>query len=209
MSLGLILMSYFIGSIPPSYILGKLFFDTDIRTQGSGNVGGANSMRLFGKRVGAFVAIFDVFKGTAAVLITEAYVDRATTNVGFLAREDNIIALAAFAVVFGHCFSIFLKFKGGKGGATTGGILIAITPVGFLIIFIFWVTMVLSTRFTSLANLTIAFALPLVFDLRTNNSSYYSLGFALGILIWYKHRENVGRLMRGEERKFGQKEAVA
>lgn len=208
-SIGLILMSYLIGSLPPSYIIGKIFFKTDIRTQGSGNVGGANSIRLFGKKAGAFVALFDVFKGTAAVLLTEMYVDQGTTDVGFFAREHNIIALAAFAVVFGHCYSIFLKFKGGKGGATTGGILIAITPFGFLIIFTFWVTIVLSTRFTSLANLTIAFVLPLVFSLLTEANSYFVLGWALGALIWFKHRENVGRLFRGEERKFGKKEAVA
>ena len=207
-SISLILMSYLIGSLPPSYIIGKIFFKTDIRTQGSGNVGGANSIRLFGKKVGVFVAFFDVFKGTAAVLLTKLYIDQGTTDVGFFAHEENIIAIAAFAVVFGHCYSVFLKFKGGKGGATTGGILIAIMPYGFLIIFTFWVTIVISTRFTSLANLTIAIALPLVFDLLTENNSYVALGWALATLLWFKHRKNVGRLLRGEERKFGQKEAV-
>ncbi|MFV2015325.1 MAG: glycerol-3-phosphate acyltransferase, partial [Candidatus Heimdallarchaeota archaeon] len=122
---------------------------------------------------------------------------------------DNIIALTAFAVVFGHCYSVFLKFKGGKGGATTGGILIAIVPFGFLLIITFWVTIVLSTRFTSLANLSIAFALPLVFNLLTESNTYFSLGWALGVLLWFKHRDNIGRLIRGEERKFGQKEALA
>ena len=207
-SISLILMSYLIGSLPPSYIIGRIFFKTDIRTQGSGNVGGANSIRLFGKKVGAFVAFFDVFKGTLAVLLTEFYIDQGTTEVGFFAHEENIIALAAFAVVFGHCYSVFLKFKGGKGGATTGGILIAIIPYGFLIIFTFWATIVISTRFTSLANLTIAIALPLVFDLMIDSNSYVGLGWALATLLWFKHRENVGRLLRGEERKFGQKEAV-
>ena len=207
-SISLILMSYLIGSLPPSYIIGRIFFKTDIRIQGSGNVGGANSIRLFGKKVGAVVTLFDVFKGTVAVLLTEMFIDQGTTEVGFYAQDENIIALSAFAVVFGHCYSVFLKFKGGKGGATTGGILIAIIPYGFLIIFTFWVTIVISTRFTSLANLTIAIALPLVFDLMGDKGSYVGLRWALATLIWFKHRENAGRLFRGEERKFGQKEAV-
>ncbi|OLS29070.1 MAG: Glycerol-3-phosphate acyltransferase [Candidatus Heimdallarchaeota archaeon LC_2] len=207
-SIGLIFTSYLIGSIPPSYIIGKLFFKTDIRKQGSGNVGGANSIRIFGKKVGAIVAIFDIFKGTFAVLITDYYSDEATTEVGFFARSENIIALAAFAVVMGHCFSIFLKFSGGKGGATTWGILIAIDPFSFLIIIAFWIVVVLSTRFTSLGNLAMSFAIPLVLELRTDKTPFINMGYALVALLWFKHRENIGRLFRGEERKFGTKEAV-
>lgn len=207
-SIGLIIASYLIGSIPPSYIIGKLFFKTDIRKQGSGNVGGANSIRIFGKKVGAIVAIFDIFKGTFAVLITDYYSDEATTEVGFFARSENIIALAAFAVVMGHCFSIFLKFSGGKGGATTWGILIAIDPFSFLIIIAFWIVVVLSTRFTSLGNLAMSFAIPLVLELRTDKTPFINMGYALVALLWFKHRENIGRLFRGEERKFGTKEAV-
>lgn len=206
---GLIFASYLLGSIPPSYIIGKIFFKTDIRKQGSGNVGGANSIRLFGKKVGGFVGAFDIFKGTAAVLMTEYYIDQATTNVGFFARGDNIIALAAFAAILGHCFSIFLKFSGGKGGATTWGVLIGIDPFSFFIVIGFWIIVVISTRFTSLGNLAMSFAIPLTLDLRTDKTSYITLGYAIAALLWFKHRENVGRLFRGEERKFGQKEAVA
>ncbi len=207
-AIGLIFTSYLIGSIPPSYIIGKIFFKTDIRKQGSGNVGGANSIRLFGKKVGAIVAIFDVFKGTAAVLMTEYYIDQATSNVGFFAREDNIIALAAFASIMGHCFSIFIKFSGGKGGATTWGVLIGIDPFSFFIIIGIWLIIVISTRFTSLGNLAMSFAIPLTLELRTSKTSYITMGFAIVALLWFKHRENVGRLFRGEERKFGQKEVV-
>lgn len=204
-----ILFGYLLGSIPPSYIIGKIFFKVDIRKEGSGNAGGANSARLFGQKVGLLVGFFDLIKGTFAVLIAKEFYTNSGAETGFFANSNNIIALAGFAAVVGHCFSLFLKFSGGKGGATTMGMVLGIDPVSFVILMIFWIIIVGTTRFTSLGNLLGFGVIPLLFAFRTDDAVFEYAGIAIIVLIYYKHRDNIGRLFRGEERKFGQKETIS
>ena len=141
-SLLLIGVSYLLGSIPPSYLIAKFIYKVDIFEQGSGNPGGANSLRLFGKKVAVVVAVLDILKGTAAVIIAKTVNSTNGPETGFLANTANVMALAAFAAVIGHCFSIFLKFKGGKGGATTAGIILAIDPLSLVVVLLFWALVV-------------------------------------------------------------------
>ncbi len=203
-----IVIGYALGSIPPAYILGRVFHGVDIRTQGSGNVGGANAGRLFGKKIFAAVALFDIFKGTAAILIARALAVGNVTEVGFFSTEQSVVVTAGFFAVFGHCYSIWLKFSGGKGGATTAGVLLAIDPLSFVIMLVFWVVIVATTRFTSLGNLLGIVVIAVLLNIRMEEIEYTYLGLALTALIYWKHRENIGRLIRREERKFGKKEAI-
>lgn len=204
----ILFLSYIVGSIPPSYLVGKIFHGVDIRNQGSGNVGGANAIRLFGKKFGLAAGLFDILKGTAMVLIMEYMSNESMVVTGFFASQANLMATAGFLAIVGHSFSIFLRFKGGKGGATTAGVVLALDPISGIILILFWILVVGTTRFTSLGNLLGIITVPVLLNFRTGVSAYTTLGVILIFLIFYTHRANISRLINGEERKFGQKEEI-
>ena len=203
-----VVIGYLLGSIPPAYILGRVLHGVDIRTQGSGNVGGANAGRLFGKKVFAVVAIFDIFKGYAAVVVAKLLVPGNVAASGLFSSQDLFISLAAFFAIVGHCYSVWLGFSGGKGGATTAGAILAFDPLTFLILLLVWILIVGTTRFTSLGNLLGVIIIPIMFNIRFDPVEYIYLGWAIVVLIYWKHRANIGRLVRGEERKFGNREIL-
>ncbi len=205
--LGLIIFGYLLGSVPSTFIIGKIFFGIDIRNQGSGNVGGANAIRLFGKKAGLFGGLLDILKGTFVILICRFVLSDQDIDSSFLSK-DLVIATAGFFAIFGHCFSLYLKFSGGKGGATTAGVILALDYFSFIILVLFWLIVVGSTRFTSLGNLLSVITVPLFLDYRIEDNSYFYLGVAITLLIYFKHRANVIRLLTGEERKFGDKETI-
>jgi glycerol-3-phosphate acyltransferase PlsY len=204
----MIFVSYLIGSIPSTYVIGKVLYGVDIREKGSGNVGGANAIRLFGKLPGVIGGLADILKGTFAIFLAKMIIEDRDVE-SKLFNEDRIIALVGFFVVFGHCYSIYLKFSGGKGGATTAGIILALDFYTFLILVTFWIIIVGSTRFTSLGNLLGIITVPLLLDYQMESKEYLYLGIELTILIYFKHRANIERLFKGEERKFGEKEELA
>lgn len=204
----ILLLSYLVGSIPPSYLVGKIFHGVDIRDQGSGNVGGANAIRLFGKKFGLAAGLFDILKGTAMVLIMESMSNETTIETGYFASQPNLMATAGFLTIVGHSFSLFLRFKGGKGGATTAGVVLALDPISGTILILLWILVIGTTRFTSLGNLLGIITVPVVLNYRTGISAYTTLGVVLIFLIYFTHRANISRLINGEERKFGQKEEI-
>lgn len=204
----ILLLSYLVGSIPPSYLVGKIFHGVDIRDQGSGNVGGANAIRLFGKKFGLAAGLFDILKGTAMVLIMESMSNETTIETGYFASQPNLMATAGFLTIVGHSFSLFLRFKGGKGGATTAGVVLALDPISGFILILLWILVIGTTRFTSLGNLLGIISVPVVLNYRTGISAYTTLGVVLIFLIYFTHRANISRLINGEERKFGQKEEI-
>lgn len=204
----ILLLSYLVGSIPPSYLVGKIFHGVDIRDQGSGNVGGANAIRLFGKKFGLAAGLFDILKGTAMVLIMESMSNETTIETGYFASQPNLMATAGFLTIVGHSFSLFLRFKGGKGGATTAGVVLALDPISGFILILLWILVIGTTRFTSLGNLLGIITVPVVLNYRTGISAYTTLGVVLIFLIYFTHRANISRLINGEERKFGQKEEI-
>lgn len=203
----LIIVAYLLGSIPFTYIIGRIFFGKDIRQFGSGNIGGANAMRIFGKKYGIVGGALDILKGTIVIIIAQQVLDSQNYEFSTLS-EDIVIALVGFFVVFGHCFSIYLKFSGGKGAATTAGTLIALDLMTFFILLIIWIIIVGSTRFTSLGNLLAVIIIPLMFDNRMDSGAYLYFGIGVTFLFYYKHRTNIVRLLGGEERKFGNKEEI-
>lgn len=186
----LIVAGYVLGSLPWAYWLPRAVRGVDIRTVGSGNVGASNVWRTFGAKLGLPVLLLDVAKGAAAVLL------------GRLLDDDLTGVLAGAAAVAGHWRPLFLGFqRGGKIVATTGGVALAIAPLAGVCAIGLWIAVFLATRYASIASVVAGASLPLfalLFD-----ASWPVLGFTIGAgaAIVLLHRSNLGRLLRGEERR--------
>jgi acyl phosphate:glycerol-3-phosphate acyltransferase len=187
----LVTAGYLIGSIPWGYVVAKLLGGVDIRTVGSGNLGAANVWRVLGFKAGLAVAVLDVGKGFAAALL------------GLWAGDELTGLLAGIAAMLGHWRPLFMGLnKGGKIVATTGGVALALAPLATLATGVVWVVTFLLTRYTSVASMLAALALPL-FALAFGSSALvvvFSAGAALAILLL--HRANIGRLLSGTENRF-------
>ncbi len=200
-SLNVILYSvfaYFIGSIPTAYIVGR-FKNIDIRQFGSGNVGATNTFRIFGPKAGVLVLLIDIAKGYVPVFLAQRW-----TQV----NESQIYSLffIGACAVIGHMFPLWLRFRGGKGVATAGGIMLAISPplmiIGLIIFFIFLSTthMVSLSSILSVASLLISFFI--FFDFEKNEPFFFFL-LSLAITVVIKHRSNIKRILNGTESKIG------
>ncbi len=191
-----ILIAYVLGSIPVGYIVGRLH-GTDVRDHGSGNIGTTNILRLFGAKWAVMVLLVDVGKGYLACTVAAA-----------MGLAPEIIALAGVAAIAGHNWSIFLGFAGGKGAATTAGVFLYLTPValgiGLSVAGLFWVV----TRYMSLGVMVGVGAGAIWANVFSGYPGPYSLA-TLVAFVWilFRHRDNLSRLLRGEERRLGQKEA--
>jgi len=198
--------SYLLGSIPFGYLAGRLV-GIDIRKAGSGNIGATNVVRIVGKRYGYPVFALDFLKGFGAVLISMlmAVGPRPEWN-----SPEIFGILAAISSVLGHLYPPWLRFKGGKGVATSAGALLALTPVATLIGLAIWIIVFWLTRYVSLASITAAVALPiviLVFSSQDQNKGkplFYASACVAAVIIW-RHRSNLSRLMRGTEPRFTRK----
>ena len=180
--------AYLIGTVPFGLLLTRLAGTADIRGIGSGNIGATNVLRTGRKALAAATLVLDVAKGSAAVLIATLY-------------GPDIAIVAAAGVLIGHIFPVWLKFKGGKGVATSLGVVLVLSwPVG-LIVFAIWITVLLVTRYSSLAALTATLATPIMmYFLATPQKTEFAVG--LTVLIWLRHWGNIKRLVRGEESKI-------
>lgn len=189
----ILIVGFFLGSIPFGIIVAKLK-GVDLKKVGSGNIGATNVLRSMGKGA-AFITLFgDIFKGTLAVFLGEKL------GVGVFYE-----GLAGISAILGHNFSIFLGFKGGKGVATSMGVLIIYTPRVALITMIIWLLVVVLTRYSSLGALVSFSFLPLnilLFD----SKDKFIVAFLITVLIFIRHRDNIRRLVNGIERKIGQRE---
>jgi glycerol-3-phosphate acyltransferase PlsY len=195
--------AYLLGSIPTGYLVAKAK-GIDIRTVGSGNIGATNAMRVLGKPMGMFVLLMDALKGYAAC----AWLSSGAIAVFALPMDqpENLRILAGIAAVLGHNFTCWLKFKGGKGIATTGGVYLALAPWAVLIGAAAFILAVLATRYVSIGSIVAAVALPAaVWILPPHNLLLGMVTTALGVMAIYKHRGNIQRLMAGTESRLGQK----
>src|SRR6266536_5918030 len=206
-TLGVLLLgSYLLGSIPFGYLAGRLV-GIDIRKAGSGNVGATNVVRVLGKRYGYPVFALDVLKGFGAVKIAMLMAPGRPPEWN---SPEIVGILAAMSSVLGHLYPPWLKFKGGKGVATSAGALFALTPVATLIGVAIWIIVFWLTRYVSLASITAAFVLPIVIvvvssqDQNRRKSLAYSSACVAAVVIW-RHRSNLSRLMRGTEPRFTRK----
>lgn len=187
----LFLICLLIGSIPTGYIIVKKAKGVDIRQEGSGNVGATNAYRSLGLKWGIIVALGDILKGVLAVLFVSFF-----TEIPLLPLVGGIIA------ILGHSYSIFLGFKGGRGVATTCGVLLALFPWPTLIALLFWILLVITTRYVSMASIlaTLSF-LPLIYWM-DYPSIYVFFSLILAFFVIYRHKENIVRLFKGEENRI-------
>lgn len=186
------LCGYILGSIPFGMILAKLMGLGNLREIGSGNIGATNVLRTGNKKAAALTLLFDAGKGAVIVLLARA-----------VAGEDaaQIAGLAAF---LGHCFPIWLKFKGGKGVATYFGIMIALSPFVGLLAGVIWLATAVISRYSSLAALLAAGWTPVVVSVFTDGQ-LTALAVVLAVLIYLRHAQNIARLRSGTETKIGKK----
>ena len=183
-----IIVSYLLGSIPFGLIIAKVFKKVDLRTVGSGNIGATNVMRVGGLRFAGLVWILDMAKAIAAVLL------------GRYVSGDVFAIWCGFAVIVGHCFPIWLKFRGGKGISSLFGIFLAINPWMFVFCGIEWLLVALGTGFSSFGAVVV-FCLAPVFGFCM--SFGIGLGFvAISLLCLIRHRQNISRLLNGTESKI-------
>jgi acyl phosphate:glycerol-3-phosphate acyltransferase len=202
----LLVGSYLLGSIPFGYLAGRLR-GIDIRQAGSGNVGATNAVRVLGKAYGYPVFALDFLKGFAAVTISMLMAPGRPPEWN---SPDLFGVLAAVSSVLGHSYSPWLKFKGGKGVATSAGALLALTPLATLVGVAIWIIVFCLTRYVSLASIIAAVVLPIVIlmvDSQAQNKGrplVYSSACVAAIIIW-RHRSNLSRLIRGTEPRFTRK----
>lgn len=190
-----ICFAYLLGSFSSAYVLGKILMKTDIRAHGSGNAGTTNALRVFGKKVGALTFILDILKGVLAVYI------------GSMIMNYNGKLIAGIFVVIGHNWPIFFKFKGGRGIATSFGVLLSLywpVPIISLIIFLL---IVIITRYVSLGSIISAILVPIIGVVLNKpfKFSYFITTLILAVLAIFRHRDNIKRLISGKEYKIGEK----
>lgn len=185
----MLFVSYLIGSIPFGLVVGKLFYHVDVRRHGSGNVGTTNVFRVLGTRAGVAVLILDMLKGYVPALVAS------------LIFNPWFTIFIAAAPVVGHMYSIFLKGRGGKGIATGAAVVLALEPRAFVVIIAVWILLVLVTRYVSLASLTATFLVPVLVIWWDDPLPYQIAAVLVTIVIFYAHRGNIGRLVRGKEHR--------
>lgn len=202
------LVAYLIGSISFSVIFGKKFAGVDVREKGSKNAGSTNVLRVAGKKAAICSLVCDILKGVVAVLI--AFI------VAKIIGQESIdgallIQLAGFAVIVGHTFPVFFKFKGGKGVATALGVLLIVNYQIGLICLVFALLLMFLTRMVSVGSIGAAILFPVLTIFIGQNyiinpvsaaNSYLPLAIAVAILVIYNHRSNVQRLLNGTENKL-------
>jgi glycerol-3-phosphate acyltransferase PlsY len=207
----ILLCSYLLGSISPSIILSRLIKGVDIRTVGSGNAGMTNAIRLLGGKWGAVVAVIDMAKGfCASMVVTSVFYE----SVDIMYVDETLLRiLACVAVVAGHIWTIFFGFKGGKGVLTIAGGVLGVAPIQVGMCLVIFLIIFALTRYISLGSVLGSWFFAIeVFTQKYilhDPISVYLLWFSLfvALLINYTHRENVKRLLRGEEKKFGSRSA--
>ncbi|MFH1397676.1 MAG: glycerol-3-phosphate 1-O-acyltransferase PlsY [Candidatus Omnitrophota bacterium] len=198
-----ILVSYFIGSIPTAYIFGRLLKGIDIRWVGSGNVGATNASRVLGKKIGVIILFLDILKGLLPVIfLGDFIVVRSTLN------QELLRIILGLSCIIGHNWTIFLEFKGGKGIATTLGVLLGLAArvAGLKIVLIWviltWLIAFIPFRIVSLASLISGISLPVYVLLFKQSRIIFVSGIILAAFIILRHKPNLKRLIQGKENRL-------
>jgi len=190
-------VGYFLGAFPTGYIVGRLWKGIDIREYGSGKTGGANILRAVGAFPAVITALGDVGKGVVAVLVARA-----------LWHNEAAAVVAALAALVGHDWSVFLGWRGGAGVTTTMGALLVLEPVATLVAALLGFPVIALSRYVSLGSLAIAFLIPLVLLGKRlffrGSWEHLAYGILAGGIIIFAHRSNIGRLLKGTERRIGE-----
>lgn len=200
------LAAYFLGSIPTGYLVARSR-GMDIRTFGSGNIGATNVFRALGKRAGTLVLLIDLMKGYVAVVVVSRLMTFSLLPGAEGPTREMLAITAGICAVLGHNYTCWLGFKGGKGIATSAGVILAWVPAALLIIAGIWLFVLAVSRYVSLASIAAALFLPAAIWLTRGSPRMIIIGIILGALAVYKHRTNIERLCKGTEHRLGAKRA--
>lgn len=188
----LVAAAYLIGAIPTGVILTRLAGGEDIRSAGSGNIGATNVYRVAGRKLGIITLVGDCLKGVIPLLIAQQ---------GFHLTESGI-ALVALAAFIGHCYPVYLGFKGGKGVATALGIFLVLSPLSVLCLLVVFALVLWKSRYISLASISAAATVPLLILWFESSFVLFVATLIIAAMVIWKHRENIGRLRSGTENQF-------
>lgn len=192
-----LVISYFIGTISGSYIIGKLFLDKDIRKYGSGNAGTTNAIRVLGKKAGVITFLIDFLKGVAVTFIIGRFF------------EENLIPMGILGAIIGHDFPFYMNFRGGKGVATTLGALALYNFPLTLICYIVWLLGTVITKMVSVGSILFFISIIIVYtfmsELNTYNVVFVNIIALIGII---RHKDNIKRIIAGNENKIGGKKWI-
>ncbi len=193
-AISVVFLSYLIGAVPFGLLFSKILSGVDVRTVGSGNIGATNVLRAAGKKAAVLTLLADGLKGFLPVFIVRSHFNNVT-----------LATLSGAAAILGHNYPVYLKFKGGKGVATGFGVMLAIAPLIGLIALLVWLAAAVIWRYSSLAAL-IAFASYPLMTFATSSQEdipYRALSLFVFATIYYRHRDNIKRLLAGTESKIG------
>jgi len=194
LDLGLIVLAYLFGSISTAIIVARVMGLPDPRTEGSGNPGATNVLRIGGKKAAAITLLGDTLKGLLPVLLARA-----------LEATDPVLATVAFAAFMGHLYPLFFGFKGGKGVATALGVLLGLSWLVALAGAATWLVMAKVFKISSLSALTAAALAPVYMWFLAPRPGFVLMAVAMSLILIARHRSNIEKLLRGEEKKIGQK----
>lgn len=189
-SLAWIAMAYLMGAVPFGLVVGKVMCGIDPRTAGSRNTGATNVARLCGFKYGVLALVLDLLKGFIPVAVALTF-----------SESTLFLALTGLAAIVGHCWSVFLYGKGGKAVATTVGVFLALAPISTIIAAVITIAVIAKSGYVSLGSLVLVTLLP-VFMLVSANLTYCLMALVVMALVFWRHRENIARLARGEEKSF-------
>ncbi len=188
-------LAYLIGGLPFGYWLVRAGSGHDIRTMGSGNIGATNVYRAVGRKIGVIVLLLDMFKGFLAVWLAAV-----------LTQADPLaLALSAVAVMLGHCYPVFLHFKGGKAVACFVGAFVYVAPLALAVTVVIFVAVVAFSKYVSLGSIVAALFFPVVVWLSHTSAPILAASVAAAALIIYRHKGNISRLRSGSEHVFSLK----
>ena len=187
-----VVIGYLVGNLSPSYIIGKISENIDIRDYGSGNAGTTNTIRVLGAKAGVIVFLCDVMKGALATLIGL-----------WLTGGDQLGAvLSGGMAVIGHNWPVLLRFKGGKGIASSFGLILVMFPKIGLLLFLIAIVLVWITRYVSLGSISGAVLFPVLLAVFREPPGIILIGVILALIALYRHKDNIKRLLNGTENKF-------
>lgn len=184
-------LSYLIGSIPSGLLLGKGFWHVDLREHGSHNIGATNAWRTLGKTAGLLIFALDLAKGAIGVWLGL-----------YFTGEPLVMLLGGILAIVGHSWSIFLKFKGGKGVATGLGVIVMLMPFVTVWVFAIWFVLVYVTKYVSLGSIVAAAFVPILAFFLGAPTEYICFGIVAAIFVIYRHKANITRLLSGTESKI-------
>lgn len=186
----LVALAYLLGSIPTGLLLGKAY-GIDVRKEGSGNIGATNLYRTVGRKVGAMTLFGDCLKGLLPVLAVK-----------YSSLPPDFAAWVGLAAFCGHVFSLFLKFRGGKGVATALGVFLALAPMAVAIAIAVFAAIMSSWRYVSLGSIAAAAIMPVAVALRGGNRALVTVTLIIAVIVILRHHENIRRLIAGTENRF-------